>query len=118
MDTSNLTAFAFFVVDTNIYSTNIPGYFGQTMSKTERMVTNLPCSASWHAGGLLLANGFTTPGRWAEDETINSDGDGLLNWQEYQANTNPNDRNSKPPSAAWSSLLSKTADGTSLSARP
>ncbi len=109
MATSNLTAFAFFAVDTNIYSTNIPGYFGQTMSNNVNgMVTNLPVLPHGTPAAWLLANGFTTPSRWAEDETIDSDGDGLLNWQEYEANTNPNDRNSK---LAIGSVVQSPYDG-------
>jgi hypothetical protein len=96
MVTSNLTAFAFFAVDTNIYNTNIPGYFGQTMSNNVNgMVTNLPVLPFGTPPAWLIANGFTNPTQWTNDETLDSDGDGMLNWQEYQANTNPNDAKSK-----------------------
>ena len=96
MATSNLTAFAFFVVDTNIYNTNIPGYFGQTMSNNVNgMVTNLPVLPYGTPAAWLIANGFTIPTQWTNAEILDSDGDGMLNWQEYQANTNPNDAKSK-----------------------
>jgi alpha-tubulin suppressor-like RCC1 family protein len=107
--TSNLTAFAFFVVNTNIYSNNIPGYFGQTMSNNvSGMVTNLPVLPYGTPAAWLIANGFTTPSAWTNDETLDSDGDGMLNWQEYQANTNPNDPKSR---LAITSVVQSTNDG-------
>jgi len=107
--TSNLTAFAFFVVDTNIYNTNIPGYFGQTMSNyVNGMVTNLPVLPYGTPAAWLIANGFTVASAWTNDEILDTDGDGLLNWQEYQANTNPNDRNSK---LTVSSMVRSPIDG-------
>jgi hypothetical protein len=107
--TSNLTAFAFFVVDTNIYKTNIPGYFGQTMSNNVNgMVTNLPVLPLGTPVAWLIANGFTTPSAWTNDETLDSDHDGMLNWQEYQANTNPNDPKSK---LAIGSVVQSPLDG-------
>jgi len=94
--TSNLTAFAFFVVNTNIYSNNVPGYFGQTMSNNvSGMVTNLPTLPHGTPAAWLIAHGFTVPSQWTNDETLDSDGDGMLNWQEYQANTNPKEFSSK-----------------------
>jgi len=94
--TSNLTAFSFFVVNTNIYSNSVPGYFGQTMSNyVNGMVTNLPVLPYGTPAAWLLANGFYTATDWTNDETLDSDNDGLLNWQEYRANTNPNNANSK-----------------------
>jgi hypothetical protein len=35
------------------------------------------------------------PRSWTNNETMDTDGDGMLNWQEYQANTNPRDAKSK-----------------------
>jgi hypothetical protein len=68
--TSNLTAFAFFVVDTNIYSTNIPGYFGQTMSNNlNGMVTNLPVLPHGTPAAWLLANGFFNPSAWTNNSS-------------------------------------------------
>jgi hypothetical protein len=94
--TSNLTAFAFFFVDTNVYSTNIAGYYGQTMTNYEDgMVTNLPVLPLGTPAAWLIANGFTNASAWTNDETLDSDRDGMLNWQEYQANTDPNNPKSK-----------------------
>jgi len=91
----NMAVFSFFVMDTNIYSNNIPGYFGQTMSNTVAgMITNVPVLPYGTPVPWLIANSFTDPTQWTNNETQDTDGDGMLNWQEYQANTNPNDRNS------------------------
>ena len=115
--TSNLTAFAFFVVDTNIYSNNVPGYFGQTMSNNvSGMVTNLPAlpTARPRPGSLPTASPTLA---WTNDETLDTDGDGMLNWQEYQANTNPKDPTRSSRCSASASLRT-TADGRSHSSRP
>jgi hypothetical protein len=89
-------AFSFFVVSTNIYSNSIPGYFGQTMSNNVNgMVTALPVLPHGTPAAWLIANGFTIPGNWTNNETMDNDHDGMLNWQEYQANTNPNNAKSK-----------------------
>jgi hypothetical protein len=94
--TSNLSAFAFFFVDTNIYSNSIPGYFGQTMSNyVNGMVTNLPILPHGTPAAWLIAYGFTNPNSWTNNETMDTDGDGMLNWQEYQANTSPRSAASK-----------------------
>ncbi len=107
--TSNLTAFAFFVVDTNIYSNNIPGYLGQTMSNyVNGMVTNLPVLPHGTPAAWLIAYGFTAPSLWTNAETLDSDGDGMLNWQEYQAGTNPKDRTSN---LAIASVVQSPFDG-------
>ncbi|MGA2866903.1 MAG: immunoglobulin domain-containing protein [Verrucomicrobiota bacterium] len=95
---SSNTAFAFFVVDTNLYAVtnHIPGYFGQSLSNNVNgMVTNLPVLPYGTPVPWLIANGFTDPNGWTNAETADTDKDGLLNWQEYQANTNPKNPNSK-----------------------
>ncbi len=92
------TAFGIFGVDTNLYAltNNTPGYTGQGMSNyLNGMVTNLPTLPYGTPVGWLMANGFTDPTTWTNAETLDSDNDGMLNWQEYQANTYPKDPTSR-----------------------
>lgn len=94
------TAFAYFVVDTNFYASavtnHIPGYAGQTVSNNVNgMVTYYPVLPYGTPVPWLIAAGYTVPSTWTNAETADLDKDGMLNWQEYQANTSPNNANSK-----------------------
>jgi hypothetical protein len=103
-------AFAYFVVDTNIYATtnlipgfytNLypkngrwPGYFGQSFSNyPNNMVTNLPLLTYGTPTPWLLQYGFTT--NLTNAEFLDADNSGMLNWMDYQANTNPTNAASK-----------------------
>jgi hypothetical protein len=84
-------AFSIFTNDNSLYV----GTGGQTFTLTNvtpfiTFYTNLPHSTPipW-----LLANGFTN--NLAAAELSDPDNDGIPTWQEYQANTDPHDPNSK-----------------------
>jgi len=84
-------AFSFITVDNTIY-TNTGGQ-SFVFENTNSFVvgyTNLPYGTPipW-----LIAHGFT--GNFSAAELSDPDGDGVLTWQEYQANTDPRDPNSK-----------------------
>ena len=90
------TAFSFLTVDTNLYAltNHVAGYNGQTFTNNvSGSISNLPVLPFGTPPGWLLANGLT--GNLTNAETGDADKDGMLNWQEYQANTNPKDVNSK-----------------------
>ena len=90
--TNTRTAFSLFAVDNTIY-TNTGGQsfvFETPISPFVTVYSVLPFGTPvpW-----LIAHGFTN--NFAAAELSDPDGDGMLTWQEYQANTDPRDPNSK-----------------------
>ena len=83
--------FALFQVVTNIYalSNHILGYVGQSfaVSNAPGFTTNYPALPFGTPVPWLLAYGITS--NWTNAEITDFDGDGMLTWQEYVANTNP-----------------------------
>ncbi len=89
------TAFAFINVDNSIY-TNIPAG-GQTFvfeaDNTNNFVTDYPALPFGTPVPWLMAYGFTNDFAIAEMDDF--DGDGVFTWQEYLANTDPTNRDSR-----------------------
>ncbi len=88
-------AFSFITVDNSIY-TGIPAG-GQKFlfepGNTNNFVTSYPALPYGTPVPWLMANGITS--NFAAAETNDFDGDRVLTWQEYRANTNPKDKNSR-----------------------
>ncbi|PWU13159.1 MAG: hypothetical protein C5B50_19860 [Verrucomicrobia bacterium] len=108
-------AFSFFTNINTIY-TNTGGQSYQLFpTNVVTVYTNLPYGTPvpW-----LIANGFTN--NFAAAEIADTDGDGVPNWQEYQANTNPRDSNSvfrvaspvQGSDGRWSLTFSTTTNRT------
>jgi hypothetical protein len=84
-------AFSFITVDNTIYTnTGNQSFVFENTNQFVVAYTNLPHGTPipW-----LIAHGFTN--NFAAAELSDPDGDGVLTWQEYQANTDPRDPNSK-----------------------
>jgi hypothetical protein len=86
-------AFSFITIDNTIYTnTGNQSFVFQDTNQNQFVVTytNLPHGTPipW-----LIDHGFTN--NFAAAELSDPDGDGVLTWQEYQANTDPRDPNSK-----------------------
>ena len=84
-------AFALFEVITNIYAAtnHILGYIGQSfsISNAPTFTTNYPTLPYGTPVPWLISYGITS--NWTNAEVADPDGDGVLTWQEYVANTNP-----------------------------
>jgi hypothetical protein len=89
VDASN--AFGLFAIDNSIYTNT----GGQTFvfENTNSFITNYPALPYLTPVPWLIAHGFSS--NFAQAELSDPDGDGVLTWQEYQANTDPRDGNSK-----------------------
>ena len=84
-------AFSFITVDNTLYTnTGNQSFVFQNTNQFVVAYTNLPHGTPipW-----LIDHGFTN--NFAAAELTDPDGDGVLTWQEYQANTDPRDPNSK-----------------------
>jgi len=84
-------AFSFIAIDNTIYTnTGNQSFVFENTNEFVASYTNLPHGTPipW-----LMAEGYTN--NFADAELADPDGDGVLNWQEYQANTDPFDANSK-----------------------
>jgi hypothetical protein len=84
-------AFSFITVDNTIYTnTGNQSFVFENTNSFVVTFTNLPNGTPipW-----LIAHGFTN--NFAAAELTDPDGDGVLTWQEYHANTDPRDPNSK-----------------------
>jgi hypothetical protein len=89
VDSSN--AFSFITIDNTLYTnTGNQSFVFQNTNQFVVAYTNLPHGTPipW-----LIDHGFTN--NFAAAELSDPDGDGMLTWQEYQANTDPRDPNSK-----------------------
>ena len=87
------SAFAFFDVDNSIYTNIVAG--GQSFTNVNRsgFVTSYPVLPYGTPVPWLISYGYS--GNYTNAELADPDGDGMANWQEYWANTNPKDANSK-----------------------
>lgn len=84
-------AFSFIAIDNTIYTnTGNQSFVFENTNSFVVTYTNLPHGTPipW-----LLEHGFTS--NFADAELSDPDGDGVPTWQEYQANTDPQDPNSK-----------------------
>jgi len=88
--TNAQTAFSLMEVDNTIYQTTGGQSF---VFETNTFLTAYPVLPYGTPSPWLLAHGFTT--NFPAAEISDPDGDGLLTWQEYQANTDPRDPASK-----------------------
>lgn len=92
---SSNTAFAFFNVDNSVYSNIFAGGQSFTNQNTASFTTSYPALPYGTPVPWLIANGLVTGGNYTNAEVADKDGDGALNWQEYWANTDPNNALSK-----------------------
>jgi hypothetical protein len=96
LDSSN--AFSFFAIDNSIYTvpTNGPNFNLDT--NLNSFITPYPALPRGTPVPWLIAHGFS-PGQpdsyYIAAELMDADNDGALNWQEYRANTDPQDPTSK-----------------------
>lgn len=89
-------AFAFFNVDNSIYSNIFAGGQSFTNQNGAAFTAFYPALPFGTPVPWLLQNGLTTVGaNYTNAEVADTDGDGALNWQEYWANTDPNNPASK-----------------------
>jgi hypothetical protein len=88
---STSNAFSLFTVDNTIY-TNTGGQ-SFTIENTNAFLTTYPALPFGTPVPWLLANGFN--GNFDAAELSDPDGDGVPTWQEYHANTDPQDPNSR-----------------------
>jgi hypothetical protein len=84
-------AFSFFVVDNSIY-TNTGGQ-SFVLETNKVFVTGYPVLPFATPVPWLIAHNFS--GNFAAAELSDPDADGVVTWQEYQANTDPRDPNSR-----------------------
>ena len=89
--TSN--AFSFFVVDNSLYANTGNQSFAFDTNNLNSFVTGYPVLTNGTPIPWLIAHGYTSG--FAAAEFSDTDKDGMLAWQEYQANTDPNDAKSK-----------------------
>ena len=86
-------AFSVFDVDNTLY-TNTGGqsFVFEDTNSFETFYPVLPyrTPVPW-----LISHGYVNSTTWVLAETLDPDGDGAPNWQEYAANTDPNNSNSK-----------------------
>lgn len=81
-------AFSVFEVDNSVYGTNV-GHQSFVLENANGFVVNYPVLPYGTPVPWLMQHGFT--GDFAAAEISDPDGDGVLTWQEYQANTDPRD---------------------------
>jgi hypothetical protein len=85
-------AFSVFDVDNTIY-TNTGGqsFVVEDPGSFQQAYPALPYGTPipW-----LISQGYANPNSWVQAELADPDGDGAPNWQEYQANTDPHNKNS------------------------
>ncbi len=96
-------AFSFFVVDNSIYTNTGGQSFVLPSTNVNSFVTVYPALPYGTPVPWLIAHGFSS--NWAQWEVADPDGDGMLNWQEYRANTDPNDPNSNLAFARTNALV-------------
>jgi len=97
-------AFSLFQVDNSIYGTNA-GRQSFVMENTNAFVVSFPVLPYGTPVPWLQQHGFVAP--FAAAELSDPDGDGVLTWQEYQANTDPRD-----PASAFKVLsVARTGPG-------
>lgn len=83
-------AFSVFDIDNSIYSQQ-----SFVIENTNAFLANFPLLPYGTPVPWLNANGFTgTSNQLAAVEVADTDGDGMKNWQEFRANTNPRDATS------------------------
>jgi hypothetical protein len=88
-------AFALIAMDNSIYTNILAGgqKFVFEAGNTNNFVTDYPALPFGTPVPWLIAHGFTN--NFAAAETNDFDGDGVFTWQEYRANTDPTDRDSR-----------------------
>jgi hypothetical protein len=84
-DPSN--AFSVFTNDNSIYTNIFAGGQSFYLANTNALITSYPPLPHGTPVPWLLSFGFS--GNFTNIELLDSDGDGMPNWQEYLANTNP-----------------------------
>jgi hypothetical protein len=89
LDATN--AFSFFDVDNTVYTNT--GNQSFVLDTTNLYITNYPALPFGTPVPWLIAHGFTN--NFIAAELSDPDGDGALTWQEYQANTDPRNPNSR-----------------------
>jgi len=78
-------AFSVFDIDNTLYTTT--GGQSFTFENTNQFLTTYPLLPHGTPVPWLMYYGYT--GNFTNAELLDPDGDGMLNWQEYRANTNP-----------------------------
>ncbi len=91
IDPSN--AFSVFDMDNTLY-TNTGGQ-SFVIENTNDFLSFSPALPHGTPIAWLINEGYTLSSQWAQAELLDPDHDGMPNWQEYRANTDPHDPNSK-----------------------
>lgn len=82
-------AFSLFDIDNSIYTNIFAGGQSFTNVNKSAFITSYPPLPYGTPVPWLLNNGLVTGGDYTNAEVADFDGDGMANWQEYRANTNP-----------------------------
>jgi hypothetical protein len=84
-------AFSLFDIDNTLYSNT----GGQSFIMEDTNLTFYPSLPHGTPIPWLISEGYAQGTDWTNAELLDPDHDGVPNWQEYRANTNPKDPNSK-----------------------
>jgi hypothetical protein len=88
-------AFSVFDIDNSIYTNVLAGGQSFMDQNSTSFIVNYPVLPHGTPVPWLISYGLVTSDDYTNAELADTDGDGAPNWQEYWANTNPRDSNSR-----------------------